>query len=87
MVTDPYAIVLYPFVTEKSMGHMEKNNALEFVVKRNANKTIIKKAVEQMFAVKVKTVNTRITKRGKHATVVFMPEYKAEDIGMRIGVF
>jgi large subunit ribosomal protein L23 len=87
MVTDPYAIVLYPFVTEKSMGHMEKNNALEFVVKRNATKALIKKAVEQMFAVKVKTVNTRITKRGKHATVVFMPEYKAEDIGMRIGVF
>jgi ribosomal protein L23 len=57
MVIDPYAIVLYPFVTEKSMGHMEKN------------------------------VNTRITKKGKHATVVFMPEYKAEDLGMRIGVF
>jgi large subunit ribosomal protein L23 len=87
MVTDPYEIVLYPFVTEKSMSHMEKNNALEFVVKRNANKALIKKAVEQMFAVKVKTVNTRITKKGKHATVVFMPEYKAEDLGMRIGVF
>lgn len=87
MLKDPYAIVLYPFVTEKSMGHMEKNNALEFVVRRNAKKGQIKKAVEQMFAVKVKTVNTRITKRGKHATVVFMPEYKAEDLGMRIGVF
>ena len=87
MVTDPYAIVLYPFVTEKSMSHMEDNNALEFVVRRNANKAQIKKAVEQMFSVKVKTVNTRITKKGKHATVVFMPEYKAEDIGMRIGVF
>ena len=78
MTMDPYSIVLYPFVTEKSMGHMEKNNALEFVVKR---------AVEKMFSVKVKSVNTRITPNGKHATVVFMPEYKAEDIGMRIGVF
>jgi large subunit ribosomal protein L23 len=87
MVTDPYTIVLYPFVTEKSMSHMEKNNALEFVVRRTATKALIKKAIEEMFTVKVKTVNTRITKRGKHATVVFMPEYKAEDIGMRIGVF
>jgi len=87
MVTDPYEIVLYPFVTEKSMGHMEKNNALEFVVKRTANKALIKKAIEQMFAVKVKSINTRITHKGKHATVVFMPEYKAEDLGMRIGVF
>ena len=87
MVTDPYEIVLYPFVTEKSMSHMEKNNALEFVVKRTANKSLIKKAIEQMFAVKVKSINTRITQKGKHATVVFMPDYNAEDIGMRIGVF
>ena len=87
MVTDPYAIVLYPFVTEKSMSRMEDHNALEFVVRRTANKEQIKKAVEHMFAVKVKKVNTRITKKGKHATVIFMPEYKAEDIGMRIGVF
>jgi large subunit ribosomal protein L23 len=87
MVTDPYEIVLYPFVTEKSMSHMEKNNALEFMVKRAANKALIKKAIEQMFAVKVKSINTRITQKGKHATVVLMPEYKAEDLGMRIGVF
>jgi large subunit ribosomal protein L23 len=66
---------------------MEKNNALEFVVKRTANKELIKKAVEKMLSVKVKSVNTRITSKGKHATVVFMPEYKAEDLGMRIGVF
>jgi large subunit ribosomal protein L23 len=66
---------------------MERHNALEFIVKRKANKEQIKKSVEKMFDVKVKSVNTRITKEGKHATVVFMPEFKAEDIGMRIGVF
>ena len=40
-----------------------------------------------MFDVKVKNVKTRITKNGKHAIVTFMPEFKAEDIGMRIGIF
>lgn len=84
---DPFNIVLYPFVTEKSMNQMEKNNALEFIVRKNADKTQIKKAVENMFDVKVKNVKTRITKNGKHAIVIFMPEFKAEDIGMRIGVF
>jgi large subunit ribosomal protein L23 len=84
---DPYDIVLHPYVTEKTMNHMEKNNALEFIVRRTANKAVIKQSVEEMFDVKVKSVNTRITKYGKHATVVFMPEFKAEDIGMRIGVF
>jgi large subunit ribosomal protein L23 len=84
---DPYKIIYHPFVTEKTMNFMENNNALEFVVKRDASKTTIKRAVEQMFDVKVKDVNTRITKDGKHAIVKFMPEFKAEDIGMRIGIF
>jgi len=66
---------------------MEKNNALEFVVKRTANKQQIARAIEEMFEVKVKNVNAKITKKGKHAIVVFMPEFKAEDIGMRIGIF
>jgi large subunit ribosomal protein L23 len=84
---DPYEIIFHPYVTEKTMNFMERNNALEFVVKRNADKKTIQKAIEQMFEVKVKDVNTRITKRGKHAIVTFMPEFKAEDIGMRIGIF
>jgi large subunit ribosomal protein L23 len=84
---DPYKILYHPYVTEKTMNFMDKNNAIEFVVKRDADKKQIKKAVEEMFEVKVKEINTRITKRGKHAVVKFMPEFKAEDIGMRIGIF
>ena len=84
---DPYDIVFHPFVTEKTMNFMDKNNALEFVVKRDADKKQIKEAVEKLFEVKVKVVKTRITKNGKHAIVKFMPEFKAEDIGMRIGIF
>ena len=84
---DPYDIIFHPYVTEKTMNFMDKNNALEFIVRRNADKKIIKKAVENMFEVKVKDVRTRITKQGKHAIVTFMPEFKAEDIGMRIGIF
>lgn len=84
---DPYKIVIHPYVTEKTMNFMEKNNALEFVVRRNAKKPQIKKAIELMFDVEVEHINTRITKHGKHAIVKFAPEFDAEDIGMRIGVF
>ena len=84
---DPYKVIFHPYVTEKTMNFMEKNNALEFVVKRSADKKTIQNAIEKLFEVKVKDVNTRITKRGKHAIVKFMPEFKAEDIGMRIGIF
>jgi large subunit ribosomal protein L23 len=84
---DPYEIIFHPFVTEKTMNLMENNNALEFVVKRDSSKLQIKNAVETMFEVKVMDVRTKITKIGKHAIVTFMPEFKAEDIGMRVGIF
>ena len=84
---DPYDIIFHPFVTEKTMNFMDKNNALEFVVKRTANKKQIKEAVEKLFETKVENVNTRITKHGKHAIVKFASDVNAEDIGMRIGIF
>jgi len=84
---DPYDIVIHPYVTEKTMNFMDKNNAIEFIVKRNAKKQQIKNAIEEMFESKVKKVNTRIKKTGKHAIVIFADDVNAEDIGMRIGIF
>ena len=49
-------IIFHPYVTEKAMNLMEKENKLEFVVKRNAKKWEIKKAVEELFEVKVEDV-------------------------------
>ncbi|MEF8878901.1 MAG: 50S ribosomal protein L23 [Candidatus Thermoplasmatota archaeon] len=84
---DPYKIVFHPYVTEKTMDLMDNNNSLEFIVKRTATKKQVKYAVERLFDAEVMKVNTRIAKDGKHAIVKFAPEVKAEDIGMRIGIF
>ncbi len=84
---NPYEILQHPYVTEKTLMLIEKNNALQFVVKIDANKKQVKEAVEKIFGVKVEKVNTRLTKKGKIATVKLHPEYNAEDIGMRIGIF
>jgi large subunit ribosomal protein L23 len=85
---NPTDIILHPFVTEKTMGAMERENKLEFVVHRNANKRQIRHAIETLFEAKVESVNTRFTTDGaKHAVVRFKPESKAEDVGMRIGIF
>jgi large subunit ribosomal protein L23 len=84
---DPYGIVIHPYITEKAMMLIEKNNSLEFLVKMDANKKEIKEAVQKLFDVKVEEVNTKIGKKGKIAIVKFSPEYEAEEIGMRIGVF
>ena len=50
-------IIIRPVVTEKSIGLME-NNKYVFKVALNANKIEIKKAVEEIFKVKVVDVNT-----------------------------
>ncbi len=84
---DPYQVVFHPSVTEKTMMIMDKNNSLEFIVRRTASKPQIKAAIEELFDCEVETVNTRITKQGKRAIVKFGGETSAEDIGMRIGVF
>ena len=84
---DPHSVLLHPMVTEKTMMLMDRNNSLEFLVRRTSNKPDIKAAIEVMFDCKVASVNTRITKDGKRAVVKFAGETTAEDIGMRIGVF
>jgi large subunit ribosomal protein L23 len=86
-LADPFKIIIHPYVTEKTMYYMERENKLEFIVDRRATKKQIKDAIENLFEVKVDHVNTNITKRGKKAIVRFGKDYKAEDIGMRIGVF
>lgn len=81
-------IILHPYVTEKTMAGMEKDNKLEFIVHRTANKRQIAQAIESLFDAKVASVNTRFGTDGqKHAIVRFKPETKAEDVGMRIGIF
>jgi large subunit ribosomal protein L23 len=57
-------ILLEPIVTEKMTAHGEDHNRYGFVVDRNANKLQIKKAVEEIYSVKVSKVNT-IRYRGK----------------------
>lgn len=56
-----YDVVLAPHITEKSTLASE-HNAVVFKVANDATKPQIKEAVEALFGVKVKAVNTTITK-------------------------
>ena len=57
-------VIIKPIVTEKMTALSEKYNRYGFVVDRRADKLQIKKAVEDMYGVKVDSVNTLI-QRGK----------------------
>jgi len=51
-------IILTPVVTEKSMSVIREQRKYTFKVAKNATKTQVKAAVEQIFGVKVDKVNT-----------------------------
>jgi large subunit ribosomal protein L23 len=58
-----YAIILQPVITEKSTRNSEFNQ-VTFKVTNDATKPEIKQAVEMLFRVKVKAVNT-LNQKGK----------------------
>jgi large subunit ribosomal protein L23 len=64
VIKDPYRIILRPVITEKSTVLKEKNREVCFEVNPKANKIEIKKAVEQLFKIKVERVRVQ-NKRGK----------------------
>ena len=63
--SDPrhYDVLLSPVITEKATTASEHNKVV-FKVARTATKPQIKEAVEKLFDVKVKNVNT-LTRKGK----------------------
>ena len=84
---DPYEIVLYPLMTESASLTVEKENKLTFIVSLKASKTDVKKAVEQLYEVKVESVNTQVTPTGeKKAFVKLHPDYKASDVAIKLGI-
>jgi large subunit ribosomal protein L23 len=59
-----YMTIVAPVITEKTTKQSE-NNQVVFRVAASATKPEIKKAVEELFKVKVKAVNTVVTKGKK----------------------
>ena len=85
---DPYAIIIKPHLTEKSMNAIDQKNELTFKVIRTARKSEIKSAFEELYAVKVEKVNTQVTSKGiKIAYIKLAAEHSAEDIAVKMGVF
>jgi large subunit ribosomal protein L23 len=63
-VLEPHQIILRPLVTEKGMHRSTRHNAYAFEVTRIASKDDVRRAVEELFHVKVLKVNTQ-NRKGK----------------------
>jgi len=81
-------VIRYPYVTEKATLMAEQDNALQFIVDIDDTKDKVKKEIEALYDVKVFSVNTMITPKGKKkAIVVFQEPNTAEELASRLGLF
>jgi len=61
---DPYDVILHPIITEVSSRILEAENKIVFAVSLKASKEDIKRAVEELYEVKVEKVTTVVTSKG-----------------------
>lgn len=55
-------VIIRPIITEKALNYRDNYKTYVFEVHMNANKSLIKEAVEKLFDVKVEKVRTCIVK-------------------------
>jgi len=80
-------IIKYPLVSEDAVTLIEAENKITFIVDLAASKNDIRRAVEELYEVKVDRVNSVITPQGrKKALVKLAADYKASDLAVRLGV-
>ncbi len=84
---EPYDVVLYPLMTEVASRLLETENKLVLMVSLKASKGDVRRAVEELYEVRVEKVNVLITPRGeKKAFVKLHPDYKAVDVAIKLGI-
>lgn len=84
---DAYTVIKNPLSTEKNIRLMEAENTLVFEVDRKSTKTDVKKALEEIYKVKIVRVNTLITPKGKkRAYVRLAADSLAIDLATQLGL-
>jgi large subunit ribosomal protein L23 len=80
-------VLRHPYVTEKAMMTLEKENKLQFLVNKDTTKQQIKREIEKTFEQEVKGISTVMTMHGeKKAIISFANEKAAEEILSRLGI-
>ncbi|MCS7126708.1 MAG: 50S ribosomal protein L23 [Aigarchaeota archaeon] len=84
----PSEVIKRVVITQDAVSLIEKENKLTFIVDSRASKKDIKRAIEELYDVKVIKVNTMITPLGeKKAYVKLSPETPASELAIKLGIF
>ena len=80
-------VVKYPLLSEDAVTLLESENKITFIVNLSSDKHDIKRAIQELYEVKVQNVRTLITPEGeKKAFVKLTPDFKASDLAVRLGI-
>ena len=77
-------IIKHPVSTEKAVKLMESENKLIFIVDKKATKDEIKKALQDLYKIKISKINTLIHGGEKKAYVKLAKENSAMDIATQL---
>lgn len=83
---DAQKLIIRPYVTERTFDQIARENKLCFMVDGAASKSQIASAVEALYDVKVRDVNTMRSIGGKKAFVRLIPEDSATDLATKLGL-
>ncbi len=79
-------IVIRPYVTERTFEQIERENKLCFLVQDRSTKQQIASAIEALYEVKVRGVNTARTIIGKKAFVRLKTDNSAAELATKLGL-
>ncbi len=86
-VANPYDVLRFVLMTEKSVRMIEAENKLVFVVSRRAKQKDIKSAFEAAFESPVSNITTNIDQKGRKKAFIKMKNAGAAgEIAIRLGI-
>jgi large subunit ribosomal protein L23 len=80
------AMIIAPYVTEKTFNQIEKENKLAFIVNEKATKAQIIDAISILYEADIEEANTTRTIRGKKAFVKFKTPEGARDLATKLAL-
>ena len=83
---DAQKIIFRPYITERTFDQIARENKICFMVANKASKTQIANAIEALYEVEVRAVNTMRSIGGKKAFVRLVPENSATDLATKLGL-
>ena len=82
-----HQVIKYPLISEDTVMLIEAENKITFIVDLGASKNDVRRAVEELYEVRVDRVSSVITPQGrKKAYVRLSPDFKASDLAVRLGI-